>query len=61
MYENDIESIKKAQAGDKFELEKLMHYKIKGIVFNKNENVQDRLNNVYSAMHGLNLSLIFLL
>ena len=41
--------------------EQLMLYKIKGIVFNKNENVQDRLNNVYSAVHGLNLSLIFLL
>ena len=26
MYEKDIETIKKAQAGDKFELEKLMHY-----------------------------------
>lgn len=26
MYENDIESIKKAQNGDKFELEKLIKY-----------------------------------
>lgn len=26
MYENDIESIKKAQAGDKTELEKLIKY-----------------------------------
>lgn len=39
----------------------LILYKISGLVFNKDENVQDRLNNVYSAMHGLNLSLIFLI
>lgn len=36
-------------------------FKISGLVFNKDENVQDRLNNVYSSMHGLNLSVIFML
>ena len=36
-------------------------YKISGLVFNKEEKVQDRLNNVYSAMHGLNLSVVFML
>lgn len=36
-------------------------YKIFGLVFNKDENVQDRLNNVYSSMHGLNLSVVFML
>lgn len=39
----------------------LVLYKIMGLVFNKDENVQDRLNNVYSAMHGLNLSVVFML
>lgn len=39
----------------------LMLYRISGLVFNKEENVQDRLNNVYSAMHGLDLSIIFML
>lgn len=39
----------------------LVMYKISGLIFNKNENVQDRLNNVYSSMHGLNLSVVFML
>ncbi len=39
----------------------LVMYKISGLIFNKDENVQDRLNNVYSSMHGLNLSVIFML
>lgn len=39
----------------------LVLYKITGLVFCKEEKVQDRLNNVYSAMHGLNLSVIFML
>lgn len=39
----------------------LKMFKIAGLVFNKDENVQDRLNNVYSSMHGLNLSVIFML
>ena len=41
--------------------ENLALYKISGLVFNKGENVLDRLNNVYSAMHGLNLSIVFML
>ena len=36
-------------------------YKLTGIVFNKSENVLDKLNNVYSALHSLNLSLIMLI
>ena len=36
-------------------------FKISGLVFNKDENVQDRLNNVYSSMHGLDLSILFML
>ena len=36
-------------------------FKISGLVFDKDENIQDRLNNVYSSMHGLNLSVIFML
>lgn len=36
-------------------------FKISGLVFNNDENVQDRLNNVYSSMHGLNLSIVFVL
>lgn len=39
----------------------LVMYKISGLIFNKDENVQDRLNNVYSSMHGLNLSVVFML
>lgn len=39
----------------------LKMYKISGLVFDKNENVIDRLNNVYSSMHGLNLSVVFML
>lgn len=39
----------------------LVLYKITGLVFSKDEKVQDRLNNVYSAMHGLNLSVVFML
>lgn len=39
----------------------LILYKITGLVFSKDEKVQDRLNNVYSAMHGLNLSVVFML
>lgn len=45
-----------------FDIDKnLVMYKITGLVFNKDENVLDRLNNVYSSMHGLNLSVIFML
>lgn len=36
-------------------------YKLTGIVFNKSENVLNKLNNVYSALHSLNLSLIMLI
>ena len=36
-------------------------YKLSSIVFNKSENVLDKLNNVYSALHSLNLSLIMLI
>lgn len=36
-------------------------FKISGLVFNKNENVLDRLNNVYSSMHSLNLSILFMI
>ncbi len=39
----------------------LVLYNISGLVFDKDENVQDRLNNVYSSLHGLNLSLVFVL
>ena len=39
----------------------LKMFNISGLVFNKEENVQDRLNNVYSSMHGLGLSVIFML
>lgn len=36
-------------------------FRISGLVFNKDEKVQDRLNNVYSSMHGLNLSVLFMI
>lgn len=36
-------------------------FKISGLIFNKDENVQDRLNNVYSSLHNLNLSVVFML
>lgn len=36
-------------------------YKITGLVFSKDEKIQDRLNNVYSAMHCLNISIVFML
>lgn len=36
-------------------------FKISGLVFDKDENVLDRLNNVYSSMHGLNLSVLFMI
>lgn len=39
----------------------LKMFRVSGLVFDKDENVQDRLNNVYSSMHGLNLSVVFLL
>jgi hypothetical protein len=39
----------------------LKMFRVSGLVFDKDENVQDRLNNVYSSMHGLNLSVIFML
>ena len=39
----------------------LVLYKISGLVFDKDEKVQDRLNNVYSSLHGLGLSLVFIL
>ena len=36
-------------------------FKISGLVFDKDENILDRLNNVYSSMHGLGLSIVFML
>lgn len=36
-------------------------YRLTGVVLNKNEKVLERLNNVYSAMHSLGLSIIMLL
>ena len=36
-------------------------FKICSLVYNKDENIQDRLNNVYSSMHSLNLSVIFMI
>ena len=34
-------------------------YRLNGIVYNKKENILDKLNNVYSSMHSLNLSIVF--
>lgn len=39
----------------------LVLYRITGLVFCKEEKIQDRLNNVYSAMHELSLSVVFML
>ena len=36
-------------------------FKLSGLVIDKEENIIDRLNNIYSSMHGLNLSVIFLI
>lgn len=36
-------------------------FKINGIVVNKSEKITDRLNNVYSALHSLGLSVVMLL
>ncbi|GMO02924.1 DUF87 domain-containing protein [Lachnoanaerobaculum sp. JCM 36186] len=36
-------------------------FKISGLVFDKDEKILDRLNNVYSSMHGLGLSIVFML
>ena len=36
-------------------------FKISGLVFDNDENILDRLNNVYSSMHGLGLSIVFML
>lgn len=41
--------------------ENIKLYNINRLVFDKNESVQDRLNNVYSSMHSLNLSVLFLI
>lgn len=45
-----------------FSLDKnLVLYRVNGLVFSKEENIQYKLNNVYGALHGLNLSVVFLL
>ena len=36
-------------------------FKVSGLVFNKDENTMDKLNNVYSALHSLNMTLVLLI
>nr|WP_288915900.1 ATP-binding protein [uncultured Lachnoanaerobaculum sp.] len=65
LYLNDLERYKVSKPGRSvLELStdrNIKMFKISGLVFDKDENILDRLNNVYSSMHGLGLSIVFML
>ena len=65
LYLNDLERYKVSKPGRSvLELStyrNIKMFKISGLVFDKDEKILDRLNNVYSSMHGLGLSIVFML